>query len=68
MKTIDEMLHLDLLTAEEHRAIAAWITQAKSPDRILAMPEALWRALEQASVTMNIDADLTRSPAWLAEH
>ena len=67
MKTIDEMLHLDLLTPDEHGAIAAWIARAKSPDGILAMPEALWRALEKASAVMNIDADLTRPPIWLSQ-
>ena len=67
MKTIDEMLHLDLLTPSEHGAIAAWIARAKSPDGILAMPDALWRALERARVAMNIDADLSRMPAWLSQ-
>ena len=67
MKTIDEMLHLDLLTPDEHDAIAAWIARAKSPDGILAMPEALWRALEKASAVMNIDGDLTRPPVWLSQ-
>lgn len=65
MKTIDEMLHLELLTPAEHGAIAAWIAREKSPEGILAMPQALWRALALASVAMNIDADLTRRPAWL---
>lgn len=64
MKTIDEMLHLDLLTPQEHHAISAWIAQAASPDAILAMPQALWKALEQASEAMKIDADLLRIPAW----
>ena len=27
MKTIDEMLHLALLTPEQHRQIGAWIAQ-----------------------------------------
>ena len=67
MKTIDEMLHLELLTPDEHGAIAAWVANAKSPEGILAMPQALWRVLERASVVMNIDADLTRPPAWLME-
>lgn len=65
MKTIDEMLHLELLTPEEHGAIAAWLAREKSPDGILGMPQALWGALEKASVAMNIDADLTRPPSWL---
>jgi len=67
LKTIDEMLHLELLTPDEHGAIAAWIARAKSPDGILAMPQALWHALEHASAAMNIDADLMRPPAWLAQ-
>ncbi len=67
MKTIDEMLHLELLTPDEHGAIAAWVAHAKSPDGILAMPQSLWRALEKASIAMNIDADLARPPAWLAQ-
>lgn len=29
------------------------------------MPERLWRAIEAASVAMNIDADLTRLPPHL---
>ncbi|MBI5268195.1 MAG: hypothetical protein HY856_00815 [Burkholderiales bacterium] len=67
MRTIDEMLHLDLLTAQEHGAIHAWITRAKSPEAILAMPQPLWQALERASAVMNVDADLLRQPAWLAQ-
>ena len=27
----------------------------------------LWQALEKASIAMNIDADLARPPAWLAQ-
>lgn len=65
MKTLDEMLHLDLLTAAEHGAIAAWVARCRSPEAILAMPPALWRAVERASVAMNLDADFTRTPAWL---
>ena len=67
MKTIDEMLHLELLTPSEHGAISAWIARARSPEGILAMPQALWRALERASIAMTIDADLTRHPAWLQQ-
>ncbi|WP_374673149.1 hypothetical protein [Ideonella sp.] len=67
MRTIDEMLHLDLLTPTEHGAIEAWIARAKSPDAILAMPPPLWQALERASEAMNVDADLARLPAWLSE-
>lgn len=61
---IDEMLSLDLLSAEQHRDIAAWVRRARTPEAILAMPPHLWRALESASVVMNIDADLSRPP-WL---
>lgn len=62
MKTIDEMLHLDLLTAEQHRQIGAWIAQANSPEDILKMPTELWQAVERASEVMGIDKDLTRPP------
>lgn len=41
MKTIDEMLNLDLLTAEQHGQIDAWIAQARSPEEILQMPAPL---------------------------
>lgn len=63
MKTIDEMLHLALLTPDQHRQIGAWIAQADSPETILKMPAALWRALERASAVMGIDEDLMRPPA-----
>lgn len=63
MKTIDEMLHLALLTPEQHRQIGAWITQADSPEAILNMPAALWQAVERASEVMGIDQDLMRPPA-----
>lgn len=63
MKTIDEMLHLALLTPDEHRQISHWIAQAASPDEILKMPPLLWRAVERASEVMGIDNDLTRPPA-----
>lgn len=66
MKTIDEMLHLDLLTAEQHGAISAWVAQARTPEAILRMPATLWRAIELASVEMGIDADLTRPPPFAA--
>jgi len=63
MKTIDEMLSLDLLTAEQHQQIGAWIADAESPDAILQMPAELWQAVERASEIMGVDADLTRPPA-----
>lgn len=63
MKTIDEMLHLTLLTPDEHRQISHWIAQADTPDEILKMPPLLWRAVERASAVMGIDDDLMRPPA-----
>jgi hypothetical protein len=63
MKTIDEMLHLALLTPDEHQQISTWIAQAESPDEILKMPPMLWRAVERASAVMGIDEDLMRPPA-----
>ena len=64
VKTIDEMLSLDLLSAQQHHEIASWMRAAGTPEKIMAMPPHLWRAIELASVAMNIDADLTR-PSWL---
>ena len=63
MKTIDEMLHLELLTHEQHVAISAWIENASSPEDILQMPAPLWQAVERASQTMGVDQDLLRPPA-----
>jgi len=63
MKTIDEMLHLELLTTDQHHQISAWIAQADTPDEILKMPPALWQAVERASAVMGIDEDLLRPPA-----
>ncbi|MNZ97845.1 hypothetical protein D3C78_1171060 [compost metagenome] len=63
MKTIDEMLHLELLTPEQHREIDAWIAQAESPEAILQMPAALWSAVERASEAMGVGDDLLRPPA-----
>jgi hypothetical protein len=63
MKTIDEMLHLELLTADQHSQISAWIEQADSAEAILKMPSALWQAVERASKVMGIDEDLLRPPA-----
>ena len=68
MKTIDEMLHLDLLTPAQHHDISAWIAQARTPEEILQMPTALWQALERASATMGVDADLLRPPALDADN
>ena len=66
MTTIDEMLHLDLLTPHQHELIAAWIARVKTPDAILQMPAHLWQALEQASERMNVDADLRQLPPFAA--
>ena len=67
MKTLDEMLHLDLLTPDQHQEIGAWIAQADSPEAILQMPAALWQAVERASNVMGIDEDLLRPPALDAD-
>ncbi|MDP3423056.1 MAG: hypothetical protein Q8S32_04775 [Burkholderiaceae bacterium] len=67
MKTIDEMLHLALLTPDQHNQVSAWIAQADSPEEILKMPPALWRAIERASEVMGIDDDLLRPPALDAD-
>lgn len=63
MKTIDEMLHLDLLTTEQHAFIREWIAQSRTPERILQMPTPMWEALERASASMGVDQDLLREPA-----
>jgi hypothetical protein len=63
MKTLDEMLHLELLTPEQHQQIDAWIAQADTPEDILKMPGALWQAVERASEVMGINEDLLRPPA-----
>ena len=67
MKAIDEMLHLALLTPEQHHDISAWIAQANSPDEILKMPAPLWQAVARASEVMGIDDDLVRPPALDAD-
>lgn len=63
MKTIDEMLSLDLLTHSEHVEISAWIERSTSPEEILQMPSTLWQALERASLVMGVNDDLLRPPA-----
>jgi len=67
VKIIDEMLNLTLLNTQQHREIASWLRTARTPEAIMAMPPHLWRAIEVASVAMNIDADLTRPPLLDAE-
>jgi hypothetical protein len=63
MKTIDEMLHLDLLTTEQHGHISAWIERSQSPEDILQMPTPLWQAIERASESMGVNQDLLQEPA-----
>ena len=63
MKTIDEMLHLALLTPDQHQQVSAWIAQADSPEDILKMPASLWQAVERASAVMGVDDDLVRPPS-----
>lgn len=63
MKTIDEMLHLDLLTREQHLQISHWIQDAQTPEAILQMPAPLWQAVERASQVMGVNEDLLRPPA-----
>ena len=64
VKTIDEMLSLHLLSSEQHAQISAWIADLRTPEAILQMPAHLWRALELASVLINFDADVTRTPTF----
>jgi hypothetical protein len=63
MKTIDEMLNLDLLTPEQHHDISAWIAHADTPDDIMKMPAPLWQAVQHASQVMGVDEDLVRPPS-----
>jgi len=63
MKTIDEMLSLNLLTPDQHADIGAWVAHARTPEAIMQMPAPLWRSLELASVLMNFDADLLQPPS-----
>jgi hypothetical protein len=62
MDTLDDMRRRQLLSAEQHAQIEAWIMRSKTPTAIMAMPPHLWRALSLASVLMNVDADLTQPP------
>ncbi len=63
MKTIDEMLNLDLLTHDQHHEISAWIARSATPEDILQMPAPLWTAVERASQAMGVNEDLLRPPA-----
>ena len=67
VKIIDEMLSLDLLSPQQHHEIACWLDASRTPEAIMAMPPPLWRALEAASLVMNIDADLIRPPLLSAD-
>ncbi len=55
MQTLDDMLSLHLLTADQHAEIHAWTHHARTPEQIMQMPPHLWRALELASVLMGFD-------------
>ncbi len=57
MKLIDEMLAKHLLTPDQHAQIGDWVRGARTPERIMAMPPDLWRALELASVLMDFDPE-----------
>lgn len=58
MQTLDDMLALKLLSPDQHAEIASWVSQARTPERIMEMPAPLWRSLELASVLMDFDAPL----------
>ena len=64
MKTLDEMLHLELLTPDQHHQIDAWIAHSDSPEDILKMPPTLWQAVERASKVMGVNEDLAREPSF----
>jgi hypothetical protein len=59
MQTLDDMLELKLLSPDQHAEIAAWVSQAKTPEAIMQMPAPLWRTLELASVLMDFDGPLS---------
>ena len=63
MKTIDEMLHLDLLTYEQHLRITHRMDAAQSPEAFWQMLAGLWQAVEPASQAMGVNEDLQRPPA-----
>ena len=58
MQTLDEMRSARFLSDTQHADISAWIIQCSTPDEIMQMPAHLWRALQLASMLMNVDADL----------
>jgi hypothetical protein len=62
MQTLDEMLALHLLSADQHAEIRAWIARVRTPEAIMQMPAPLWRALQLASVLMGFDLDVTQAP------
>jgi len=64
VKTLDEMLSLRLISREQHEEIGSWIAETRTPEGIIQMPARLWRALELASVLMNLDADLRQPPLF----
>jgi hypothetical protein len=61
------MLSLRLISREQHEEIGAWIAEARTPQAIMQMPAPLWRALELASVLMDVDADLRQPPLFEAD-
>ena len=67
MQTLNEMLDRKLLSPDQHADIGAWIAQAKTPEGILQMPDALWRSLALASLLLNVDADLLQPPTLTSE-
>jgi hypothetical protein len=67
VKTLDEMLSLRLISREQHAEIGSWIAEARTPQAIMRMPAPLWRALELASVLMDVDADLRQPPLFEAD-
>jgi DNA-binding GntR family transcriptional regulator len=62
VETLNDMRRRHLLSPQQHAEIGAWVARGKTPEAIMAMPAHLWRALSLASVLMNLDADLTRTP------
>ncbi|AWI54713.1 hypothetical protein DEH84_15755 [Aquabacterium olei] len=57
MMLLDEMLALNLLTPDQHTEIRCWVRGARTPERIMTMPAHLWRALEMASLLMDVDTE-----------